>query len=387
MLEEFHLAGPAPLLDVPGLPGLDTLCDDIDDEVLDDLSASFCEGFGAMELDSIEPFQLADGLPGGLPSPKPPTSSLGHLNDPFIGGPVLCDDSVLDMGPFLGCGTFGMSTLSMATPTAAHTASPAPGFTLIHPPGGVAPRLARQSTKERFEGLLRRALAAGDDEASDSGADDRASSRKSSIQMSPGSAMTPRTDFAGTDSSPCSSDSDSDSEPGSYAHLLMKNPLKAPLSRGNSFDQLNPPSRRQSWPPTNRSGSRSPGGNFGTARSSPGFGRSGASSPTLSPESSARRRLKGASTNPKHAAGRKHVCNICSSRFLCKSKLDRHMLTHTGAKPFGCFCGKRFNQKSALKNHTRRHLKKGDAPVDNVMVSGLNGFSYESLLDQIIVDP
>eukprot|EP00035_Acanthoeca_spectabilis_P024061 m.452145 g.452145 ORF g.452145 m.452145 type:complete len:303 (-) comp20276_c0_seq1:144-1052(-) len=92
-------------------------------------------------------------------------------------------------------------------------------------------------------------------------------------------------------------------------------------------------------------------------------------------------RLKNASTNPRHAQGRNHVCPQCLSRFLCKSKLDRHMLTHSGIKPFPCFCGKRFNQKSALKNHTRRHLKKKNAPSDiNVETQGLNGFSYQALV-------
>jgi len=109
------------------------------------------------------------------------------------------------------------------------------------------------------------------------------------------------------------------------------------------------------------------------------------SSPSTSPlDADGRRvRLKGASTDPKHAAGRNHVCRLCSSRFLCKSKLDRHMLTHTGVKPFGCFCGKRFNQKSALKNHTRRHIKKRNTPRDvNIELHGLNGFTFLALTQQ-----
>jgi hypothetical protein len=93
-----------------------------------------------------------------------------------------------------------------------------------------------------------------------------------------------------------------------------------------------------------------------------------------------RSRIKGASVDPKHAAGRNHVCHECSARFLCKSKLNRHMLTHSGAKPFPCFCGKRFNQKSSLKNHTRRHIKKRNMPKDiNLEVQGLNGFTLQCL--------
>lgn len=52
----------------------------------------------------------------------------------------------------------------------------------------------------------------------------------------------------------------------------------------------------------------------------------------------------------------------CGERFLCQSKLKRHLLGHTKERPFACgHCGKRFNQKSsALKSHLERHMKKGD---------------------------
>eukprot|EP00037_Helgoeca_nana_P001644 m.28330 g.28330 ORF g.28330 m.28330 type:complete len:363 (-) comp12008_c0_seq1:139-1227(-) len=97
-----------------------------------------------------------------------------------------------------------------------------------------------------------------------------------------------------------------------------------------------------------------------------------------------KRRNCGAATNPQLAATRNHVCELCQSRFLCKSKLDRHMRTHTGAKPFACYCGKQFNQKSALKNHSRRHMKKGDVPdAMTAMGHGINGFSYASLIEKV----
>jgi hypothetical protein len=109
--------------------------------------------------------------------------------------------------------------------------------------------------------------------------------------------------------------------------------------------------------------------------------------PTYTPSDEERRYKAGPTAaaipaNPKHLPGRNHVCAQCDSRFLCKSKLDRHMLTHTGIKPFPCFCGKRFNQKSALKNHTRRHLKKKNTPKDiNVEMHGINGFSFQALVN------
>ena len=111
-------------------------------------------------------------------------------------------------------------------------------------------------------------------------------------------------------------------------------------------------------------------------------------SPSPSPSRSSpgspmrKRRSNGASTDPALAGQRNHVCQLCDSRFLCRSKLDRHMLTHTGAKPFACFCGKSFNQKSALKNHTRRHMKKGNIPASIDTSRGINGFSMPALVQQ-----
>ncbi|XP_040054742.2 uncharacterized protein LOC120832506 [Gasterosteus aculeatus] len=52
-----------------------------------------------------------------------------------------------------------------------------------------------------------------------------------------------------------------------------------------------------------------------------------------------------------------HRCQMCLKRFPSTSKLQRHMLTHTGQRPFGCeVCGKRFRQKTHLRVHFRTHL-------------------------------
>lgn len=104
------------------------------------------------------------------------------------------------------------------------------------------------------------------------------------------------------------------------------------------------------------------------------------SSPCGSP-SARRRRNKETRSNSNQNEAKNHACSLCPARFVCRSKLDRHMRIHTGDKPFGCFCGARFNQKSALKNHTRRHLKKETTPAGvDVTINGLNGFSYTSLV-------
>ncbi|XP_029315792.1 zinc finger protein 770 [Cottoperca gobio] len=52
-----------------------------------------------------------------------------------------------------------------------------------------------------------------------------------------------------------------------------------------------------------------------------------------------------------------HQCHTCLKGFPSVSKLQRHMMTHTGQRPFGCeMCGKRFRQKTHLRVHCRTHL-------------------------------
>ncbi|XP_060938687.1 zinc finger protein 770-like [Limanda limanda] len=52
-----------------------------------------------------------------------------------------------------------------------------------------------------------------------------------------------------------------------------------------------------------------------------------------------------------------HQCRSCSKCFSSPSKLKRHMMIHTGQRPFSCeICGKRFRQKSHLRVHCRTHL-------------------------------
>ncbi|XP_008278085.1 zinc finger protein 770-like [Stegastes partitus] len=51
-----------------------------------------------------------------------------------------------------------------------------------------------------------------------------------------------------------------------------------------------------------------------------------------------------------------HQCPMCSKCFPSESKLQRHIMVHTGQRPFGCeICGKMFRQKTHLRVHYRTH--------------------------------
>uniref|UniRef100_A0A4W5R634 C2H2-type domain-containing protein n=1 Tax=Hucho hucho TaxID=62062 RepID=A0A4W5R634_9TELE len=56
-----------------------------------------------------------------------------------------------------------------------------------------------------------------------------------------------------------------------------------------------------------------------------------------------------------------HKCPDCGKEFTQANKLERHMRTHTGERPYQCsVCGMRFNQKGNLKTHFKVHT--GECP-------------------------
>lgn len=51
---------------------------------------------------------------------------------------------------------------------------------------------------------------------------------------------------------------------------------------------------------------------------------------------------------------KKYFCHVCPKSYFANNKLQKHIRTHTGERPFGChMCDKRFIDKSYVKQHLK----------------------------------
>ena len=95
----------------------------------------------------------------------------------------------------------------------------------------------------------------------------------------------------------------------------------------------------------------------------------------------------------------RHQCPHCDKLLDTKYKLERHVRTHTGEKPFKCeVCTARFNQKSSLKTHSTIHARAvlrdpstTKATIESYTINGHNfddlgipyaGFVYDAIHKQ-----
>jgi hypothetical protein len=80
-----------------------------------------------------------------------------------------------------------------------------------------------------------------------------------------------------------------------------------------------------------------------------------------------------AGSKPGGGQTRRHACNQCGKAFVTPSKLQRHVLSHSGIRPFHCqLCGRHFSQAANLKTHIRNTHPDEDPAVIAAMSAAMS---------------